>query len=78
MPKFSEKPKSQHCEQVMFLSPTTIEHDICMAFNDYGNIFEAHIIQSRREHNMLNYFSINFKVSFYKSRHMKFEPFHES
>lgn len=62
MPELPEKPKNQHCVQVMFLPPSATEHHIRMAFNDCGSITEAHIIQSRNEHSKLNYASINFKT----------------
>ena len=70
MSVLSEKTKIQHYAHILrFLQPTTIEHDIHITFNDYGSIIESHVIQSRRDHNMLNIVFINLKVSFCKSMH---------
>lgn len=71
MPELPEKPKNQHCVQLMFLPPSATEDDIHTAFNDCGNI-EAHIIQSR-EHSGFNYANVKFKTEegFQKALKMK-------
>lgn len=60
-PELPEKPKNQHCVQVMFLPSSATEDNIRKAFNDCGSITEAHIIQSS-EHSGFNYASIKFKT----------------